>query len=69
MDSMRIGKDVAVATYDEILPALSEDESCTDDGMRLASEKLLGSPRQAARFRRKNSPISRSSTRRNGSWK
>ena len=39
MDWMRIDKDVAVATYEAFLPALSEDGDCPEDGMRLVIEE------------------------------
>jgi NitT/TauT family transport system substrate-binding protein len=39
MDWMRIDKDVAVATYEAFLPALNEDGSCPEDGMRLVIEE------------------------------
>lgn len=51
MDWMRIGKDVAVATYDAFLPALSEDGNCPEDGMRLAFGEI-------ARFAKANREIS-----------
>jgi NitT/TauT family transport system substrate-binding protein len=39
MDWMRIDKDVAAATYDAFLPALSEDGNCPEDGMGLVIEE------------------------------
>lgn len=39
MEWMRIDKDVAVATYDALLPALNEDGNCPEDGMRLVIEE------------------------------
>jgi NitT/TauT family transport system substrate-binding protein len=39
MDWMRIDKDVAAATYEAFLPALNEDGSCPEDGMRLVIEE------------------------------
>jgi len=39
VDWMRIDKDVAVATYQAFLPALSEDGQCPEDGMRLVIEE------------------------------
>ena len=39
MDWMRIDKDVAVATYEAFLPALSEDGDCPEDGMQLVIEE------------------------------
>ena len=39
MDWMRIDKDVAAATYEAFLPALSEDGNCPEDGMRLVIEE------------------------------
>ena len=51
MDWMRIGKDVAVATYNAFLPALNEDGNCPEDGMRLAFGEI-------ARFAKANREIS-----------
>ena len=39
VDWMRIDKDVAVATYDAFLPALSEDGSCPEEGLALVIEE------------------------------
>jgi len=39
MDWMRIDKDVAAATYEAFLPALSEDGNCPEDGMALVIEE------------------------------
>ena len=39
MEWMRIDKDVAAATYEAFLPALSEDGNCPEDGMRLVIEE------------------------------
>jgi NitT/TauT family transport system substrate-binding protein len=39
MDWMRIDKDVAAATYEAFLPALSEDGNCPEDGMGLVIEE------------------------------
>ena len=39
MDWMRIDKDVAAATYEAFLPALSEDGNCPEDGMHLVIEE------------------------------
>ena len=46
---MRIDKDVAVATYEAFLPALSEDGNCPEDGMRLVIEEA----KKAAKISRK----------------
>jgi ABC-type nitrate/sulfonate/bicarbonate transport system substrate-binding protein len=35
MEWMRIDKDVAVATYEALLPAFNDDGNCPEDGMRL----------------------------------
>ena len=39
MEWMRIDKDVATATYEAFLPALSEDGNCPENGMRLVIEE------------------------------
>ena len=39
MEWMRIDKDVATATYEAFLPALSEDGDCPEDGMRLVIDE------------------------------
>jgi ABC-type nitrate/sulfonate/bicarbonate transport system substrate-binding protein len=39
MEWMRIDKDVAAATYEAFLPALSEDGNCPEDGMGLVIEE------------------------------
>jgi NitT/TauT family transport system substrate-binding protein len=39
VDWMRTDKDVAIATYEAFLPALNEDGSCPEDGMRLVIEE------------------------------
>ena len=39
MEWMRIDKDVAAATYEAFLPALSEDGNCPEDGMSLVIEE------------------------------
>ena len=39
MDWMRIDKDVAVATYEGLLPAFNEDGALPEDGMRLVIEE------------------------------
>jgi NitT/TauT family transport system substrate-binding protein len=49
MDWMRIDKDVATATYEAFLPALSEDGTCPEDGMRLVIEEI----KKAAKVSRK----------------
>ena len=39
MEWMRIDKDVAAATYEAFLPAVSEDGNCPEDGTRLVIEE------------------------------
>ena len=39
MEWMRIDKDVAVATYEALLPAFNDDGNCPEDGMRLVIEE------------------------------
>ena len=48
MDWMRIGKDVAAATYESFFPSFSDDGNCPDDGMALVIEEI----RQAAKITR-----------------
>jgi len=48
MEWMRIGKDVAVATYEAFLPAFSDDGNCPEDGMGLVIEEI----KQAAKISR-----------------
>jgi ABC-type nitrate/sulfonate/bicarbonate transport system substrate-binding protein len=39
MEWMRIDKDVAVATYEALLPAFNDDGNCPEDGMRLVIDR------------------------------
>ena len=39
MEWMRTEKDVAVATYDALLPAFNDDGNCPEDGMRLVIDR------------------------------
>ena len=48
MEWMRIDKDVAVATYEALLPAFNDDGNCPEDGMRL----VIDGAKKAAKVNR-----------------